>query len=502
MHKTYVNALVYDKGSLGIDPVIRNSLKTYYQRNLFIDKVEKNPPFSIVENDEDTCLKIAADAGFDYIILTYEGNIFDIYRYHDCCVSYINQLDEKTNERWLVAGHLMNQFQNRRLYRDPNAEVWKDSFWLFPITAVVNLKVWRELGCPKWGQQEDGKQTVVKINPSEESVHDGYTPLFLNSTAEQVEVNVKKGWNIINESIKANITVYNLNNEIRNEQNYLYPEVNVERYNNFWSSVFSMPKLTDQYKRVLEKVLPSKYPTRIDGKTWQCFIKNTEDYFPKENIDNLNFKEVDTVMLPSSGFKDFILTMNSIYDQKPITVIHFDIISQCIEIKRKMITRWDGSREEFKPVLEGIGREYRENPQSVFHMHAMKDLSEAYDEILRFFDSEEDLKTKWAQFKSLNHKYIESDMLDDPYNTLKLIDGKNVYLCLSDIAGWRNNIIGYGYQNLRNNILRCLFAIRKRELNCIVDYKDPATDLQVWQNLNEAIDYLKATPVTMLDSSG
>jgi hypothetical protein len=494
MPKTYTNALVFDKEFIEIDPVVRRSLQTFYQRNLFMDSIDKNPPSTIIDKDEDVCMKLAAEMNFDYLILTWEGNIFDIQRYHHVCVDFINSLDEKTNGDWLVAGQLINQHANRKFYKDPEADKWKDSVWLFPITAIVNVKKWVELGRPSWGQQESLPQTVVKCQCSEESVHDGYTPLVVHPTEEQVRIHVKKGWNIINASMAAGMPVYNLSNEIRNNQTYLYPEVNVERYNNFWKSIHLMPKLTDQYKRVLDSIISSKNPMRIDSKSWSCFIKNTEDYFPREDQPVVDFSSVDTLMLPCSGFKDFIFSMTKLPAGKSFNFIHYDIIKECVEIRQKIIERWDGSRDTFKPTVEAIAKEYRPDPHRVFHMHSMKDLSEVYDFILTFFASEEELKTRWQYFKNCKHEFIEADMLDDPYSVLKLVKSKNIYLCLSDIAGWRNNILSYGYLNLRNDILKCLFSIRKRGFNCIVDYKDPATDLQMWQPLEEAITYLKSEP--------
>lgn len=488
MPKTYINALVYDKGSLGIEPGVRKSLRTFYQRNLYMDNVyDGNPIDFIIEETEDQCLNKAAEKNFDYLILTWEGNIFDIYRYHTVCVDYINSLGDD----WLVAGHIMDQYQNRLLYNDPKAEEWKHSFWLFPITAIVNIKKWKELDRPNWGGQ-DGKQTVRESIPSVECVHDNYTPLNLQAGNNNITVNTKKGWSIIDSSMANNIPVFNLNNDIRSCQNYLYPENNVEKYNKFWTSVQSIPKLTDQYKKVLDNILPGKNPSRIKKETWQCFIKNTENYFPEEanNDISINYNFIETIALPSSGFKDFILSMSTRSSRTNVDIIHFDIIKECVEIKRKIIEQWDGSRDTFSETILKIGSEYRQNPVHTFHMHSMKNVIEAYDHMLPYFHNEEDLKECWQQFKTFNHIYIEADLLDDPWPVIKLIKNKNLYVCLSDIAGWRNNIIAYGYQNLRADIVNCLTKIKSKGIDGYVDYKDPSTDLQLWQTFDESLNYL------------
>jgi hypothetical protein len=432
----------------------------------------------------------AAANNFDFLILTWEGNIFDIHRYHSECIDTIDAIDKETNGEWLVVGHIMDQEQNRILHNDPNSDVWKNSFWLFPITAIVNIKKWDSLGRPAWGQ-EDGLVNVKQAVPSKECVHDNYTPLLLSSGTDICETKVKKGWGIIHASLQANLPVKNLPANIRDAQNYLYPENNVKMFNDFWTSVYNMPKLNTQYRKILESLLASKYPRRINYSTWQCFIKNTEDYTPKQGFEKIDWSDINTIILPCSGFKDFIVSMGKAGPRKNIDIIHFDIIKECVEIRKSIIQNWDGRRSTFEPLLLEIGRVYKNNPIDAFHMHSMNRLEEAYDHMLMHFNSEQDLEEQWLKYKFFDHSYIEADMLTDPYDTLKLIKNKNIYICLSDIAGWRNNIMGYGYRNLRNDIINCLLVMKNKNINGVVDYKDPGTDLQFWQNFDQAINYLE-----------
>lgn len=501
MHKTFVHALVEDKGNLGIDEQVRQSLRVFYQRNLYIDFLNHNPIDSVLAKTEDECLEKAAEKNFDYLILSWEGNIFDIHRYHHECIAAIQAIEEKTQGQWLVSGHIMDQEQNRILHKDPSSDLWKNSFWLFPITAFVNIKQWVKLGKPKWGQ-ESNNVIVKKAVPSQQCIHDNYTPIELTAGAEEVHAHkVKKGWSIIDASLKQGWTVENMPVAIRQQQTYLYPENNPDMYTKFWQSLHTMPKLNDQYKKVLETLIISKHPRRIKDTTWQCFIKNTEDYFPRSELHgSVSWNDVDTLLFPCSGFKDFIVSTDKAVIGKNFNIIHYDIIGQCVEIKEKMIQRWDGRRSTFESTLLSIGHAFV-NPNSsktqaidAFHMHSMKSLIEAYDHILEFFDSEQHLEDSWNIFKQYNHIYIEADMLADPYSVIKLVNTKNIYLCLSDIAGWRNNILGYGYQNLRNNIITCLKGLTDKGVSGFVDYKDPGTDLQLWQSLAAAQQYLKIPP--------
>jgi len=491
MRKTFTNTLVMDKDHIGIDETVRKSLRTFYQRNLYMNILPGNPIDGIIETTEDACIRSVSEKNIDFAILTWEGNICDIHRYHQECIDFINDLDKKTNGEWLVAGHIMDQHQNRILYKDANADQWKDSFWLYPITAIVNVKKWQELDMPSWGN-DSNKESITKIIPSTQCIHDTYTPLEIINASGIVETKVRKGWNIIDASMKAGIPVYNISEGIRSAQTYLYPEVNPEKFNNFWQAIQLMPKLNDQYKKVLDRIISSKFPRRINDQTWQCFIQNTEDYLPFVP-EQVNWDVVDTVIVPSSGFKDFIVSMHQAGPRKDVHVIHFDIINHCVDIRRQIIERWDGSRSHFVEVLQTIADEWKAKGRDCFHMNSMKELGDAYKDMLPFFKDEQDIQDCWQRFKNFKHDYIEADMLEDPYNALKLVTGKNVYICLSDIAGWRNNIIGYGYKNLRNNISTCIKALSKK-VNGFVDYKDPGTDLQMWQSFEYAIKFLE-TPI-------
>ena len=504
--ETIAHIMVLDKKDRGIDQDVRISTGIFYKRNQFMDKIRRNPPSSIMEANEDDAIKVAgSDLKFDYAIMTWEGNIFSITDYHDFCVEYIDELDERTNGQWLVAGHLMDQYQNRIFHNDANADGYKHSFWLYPITALINLKKWRELGMPQWGQENTAE--IIAGQPSSESVHDGYTPLELKPTDQRVHAVVKKGWNFIDQSLQAGMTVYNLSDKIRSVQTHLYPEVNPEAYNNFWRSLFGMPKLSDNYKKVFEKLISCKTKTRMDPRTWRFFIKNTEEYFPLlADQDHMPWSEIDCLLIPSSGFKDFIITQSSRTDRHAVQIIHYDILEKCVEIKKRINQQWDGTRSGLEELLTRINSEnmipdVRDN---IFHMNAMKSYSEVYDDMLPFFDSEEDLRLAWLKFQQQDHAYIVGDMLDldDAVRVRKLVVKQNVYLCLSDIAGWRNNILGYGHHNLRKNIATTVKCFTGKGYKGLVDYKDPGTDIQHLQNLDVCLNHIETNKPNLIGNAG
>lgn len=494
-HKKIAHALVYDKNDLGIDEEIRKNLKVFYKRNLFIDHLKGNPPSAIIEDSADNCITNAAKQNYDFLILTWEGNVFNIYDFHLSVIDYIRNLEEKSQGNWLVAGHIIDQHKNRLLYQPKEAHHYIGSFFLFPITAIVNLKKWKEIGSPRWGATSEN-QKVIKPIPSEISIHDGYTPIELSASNIIVETKVKSGWNIINESLKNNINVYNLDNSIRKTQNYLYPENNVKLYNDFWSNLLDLPKLNDSYEKVFKFIVSCKSSNRIDKNNWSYFLRNTEEYFPRLKSNDLpDSLTIECIMSPCSGFKDFIIS-RSILDNFPI-IIHYDILSPCVDIKKKIIQEWDGSRKGLEVLLTDIKNYYcKRDKDNCFHMNAMKSLSETYDELSPFFADEKEIQSSWKKFQNLKHFYFHLDILNDiddnKSSLVKIIEDKSVYFCLSDVSGWRMNLLGYRVTNLRSEMIYAVKSLIKNQDMSIIDYKDPATDLHYLHTVNDAIKTLSS----------
>ena len=125
-------------------------------------------------------------------------------------------------------------------------------------------------------------------------------------------------------------------------------------------------------------------------------------------------------------------------------------------------------------------------------MNSMETYDEAYQDILKYFSDEAQITERWKQFQTFDHQWIHADMLDrdGTISVKKLIKGKLIYLCLSDIASWRGNILSYGYKNLRKDIQSSISILLKNNIAGMIDYKDPGTDHQLLQNFDQAISYL------------
>ena len=487
------NALINDKGHIGINEEVRQSLKVFYSRAIFMDPVEIGTLVTIVD-DEDLAIEKNANHpnNYDYLILTWEGNIPNIYMYHTACMKHVAELETKTNGEWLVTGHIMDQQSNRMLYKDPTADRWQGSYFLFPITAIINLKKYRELGMPKWGQISSSEEHVVPIR-SIDNIHDNYTPLYLKGHLETVTTPVKKGWNIIDVSLRNNLPVYNLSNEIRTSQTYLYPENDPKVFNTFWETMHSMPKLPDNYNKVFQNLLQEKV---MVPKKWACFIKNTEEIYAVRNEKYFyeSIHDVTVLMMPCAGFKDFIVASKKTRESPQLAeVIHFDIFEQCVDIRQRIIENWNGRRETLSVLLNEIRADYAKQygGHECFHMHSMKSLDDVYPEIIKHFDSEEELERQWLRFQQVKHTYITCDILTNPEMVTRYAKNRCVYICMSDIAGWRVNLISFGYKLLRQQLSNIATNLQKNNCWGVVDFKDPATDHQDLQDFKYFVEFLK-----------
>ena len=208
--------LVWDKFYL--DQSLREKSLSLYKKDLIGDNIDE---------------LLFQSRHSDYCILTWECNIVNS-NYFNLCEQYIQMLNEKTQNEWLVTGHIIDQYQNRIFHEDETYKKWENSFFLYPITSIVNINIWKSIGCPMWGKY--GSEEIIIPNRSLENTHDTYTPITLQSSTQTIKANVKHSWNIINESLKNNYIVYNLNYNIRKSQKYMYPEVDENVYINYINS--------------------------------------------------------------------------------------------------------------------------------------------------------------------------------------------------------------------------------------------------------------------------
>jgi organic radical activating enzyme len=424
----------------------------------------------LVNKDNKDRKKYNITVDYDYVILHWTGAtmqgqtiIAQAFR------NYLKKLDKN---KFLVMGHIIDG-KEHSVGRSWNSGSY---YFLYPITVVINLNLYKEYGCPDVGQGKVRKHLWI-ANRSEKNVHDNYTPLYLNPSDGTTEENTKSfGWNLIHESLKNGKPVLNLPMELRNKTIFTYPEDKPKKFMKAIDQVWDMPVLDqDNQKKWLLETLAYKWgvAASFNGNiTGTVFLFNTEHAISDpEAFKFYNWGSMDCFAGPASGFKDFVLAYKKYktYDH-PIKFIHFDMNWETINLKKHMLL-WDGDRNTFEKHTKAY--ENFEYIRTV--MWPRVTLWPQYlNELIEQFDSEEEFKSRWQEYQKQEHIFIRADLLEDPdiiTNHLRSKNTERAILWVSDIFLGTNEI-SHGLDNLKKKFFNLVGTTYVANSNVLIDYKD------------------------------
>jgi hypothetical protein len=436
-------AVITDKP---LEENIKKSFGLYYKRRV-PDSGRELADDPRTYNDPMEALHKASSNGYDYILLNWEGILIPNQpKFYFNALKFLDEVNSRGS--WLVCGHIIDDTNSFKFW-NPGKDTMK-WYYLWPITCFVNLKKWRELGCPNFGDKSEiNLNQLPNVVRSESNVHDNYTPNWIKCGKDQNKDHVSEvrfGWNMLRASVENNLTVYNISNEIRNSQIYTYPENNIDRYNR------TMHHLQSANFSDLDAVLLHHMDNMAHrGAGFNAFNSEPADSMEFYNYTD-NYAKIDTVVNTCQGFKDFIFTFSNLCkDQHPVTFIHYDISPQVVNARQKLIELWDGS-------LESLVTNDLVNPAENY--------SAAYTRLLNYFDSKDHLLEQWAKYKKCQHYFVVQNLFHEAEehqikNLIKSANGKNVMFFYSDIFPWEHNYLIYGYENLKKLQTKLLEHLKK-----------------------------------------
>src|SRR6056300_129955 len=222
-------------------------------------------------------------------------------------------------------------------------KIGKDEYLLHPQCLYLNLKTWKNIGSPEFGEPITSK--ILKHIPirSEDNFHDNYTPFWLkpNSKTLEYEGFLDTGWNLINTALNNGIEIHSFPEEIKNSKSYLYPETNYESLYDALSNTVE----EDTYMESIKDLDNSKYvyfsETSFKHHQGRNYIFNTEEL---GKIDIEDFKQntnLKTIYTAASGFKFLELLVTQQWNSNT-EIIFFDYSKPTLYLKRKLIEEWDG----------------------------------------------------------------------------------------------------------------------------------------------------------------
>lgn len=474
-----------------LDNNVLESFKVFYKRG------NQTSKFDFFESPDDLLL-YAHNNDIDYVIVSWFGVFHtDIWQFKNKCKDVINKLND---EPWLIASYIIDKEKQK------NKTEYKNHFYPYPILSIVNVNTWAEIGKPNWGNEGDTKRIIIP-EPSEECIHDNYTPLRLFPTDLEFKYeNLSAGYNIFDSSLRNNIPVKNIPIPLRKSIIHTYPENGPWDLNNLMNSYFNLPMPAHENQIKLINFLLQSKNSSYTKKKQVFYFQNTELIVPEQYEFNKIKQSIDTIITPCSMFKSFLLGKS--FDVNIKKYIHFDIYDQNIRLKKYITNRWNGQFSDI-PIEEikdwndlkvllnyEIGDNwncYDQPPDEDIQTWQHNFLKSVYNSLLEYFKNKKDLETKWLEYKNEEHIYINCNIFYDSNKLVKTIKEsqcKNILLCLGDIPGFECNSLNFGIENINNIIKKLIDDILLICNEVHVDIKLPTTDEQILVNGKELYKYL------------
>lgn len=470
--------------SIILDPEIKSNISKetldswmiLYNRGTY---VRTSNVYSYLDNmwyarNVDELLEHYKKQNLDYLVINWFGVYCqDFWNWHNECIKHITSLNTK---RWVLAGQVIDKEKQKKDSK------YKGQFYPYPISAIINLKEWRAIGCPKWHDEDMGLfQNVI---PDEECVHDDYTPLKLSAGNGQTAIdNVEPGNCFISKILESGREVYNIPIEMRKTIIHTYPENDPKNWDKTMQAYMKLPVLLDQkhfefMKHALQYRNLRHAPDHSKG---VFFLYNTEEVFPKTYKDNCvsALGEVDTILTPCSMFKAFILGS---FAPNINNYVHFDIYDRNVLWKQTITETWNGTYDNLVEVLSNLP----DNEEFGFWNRVEDNVIEKqYKKLLEYFGTAAELKKEWEIYQSKNHAYVKANMLFQDkaiINAVKSFEAKVIYTAIGDIPGYMINGLNYGIHNITVRTIQHLDRLKSYATEVYVDVKIPVSDYQIFDD--------------------
>lgn len=289
-----------------------HTLKSNPKKIVFciVDNIDNYPSQwirELVKNSIDFEIGTIAGKGFDVFVGFNEDDLLQAssenynYAVVSTCgtvwadrLDFFDLLESVCYDEIFIEGHILDK---KEAYYELHSQCY-----------ILNLKKYRQLGCPMIGKESLCESHIQTIPiRSQENVHDDYTPLnIFPGTISQEYQHKCHGWNIISLGLSRGFSISAFRKELRYSKKYLYPdnlseihdrlsefylETNVASRN--WVNPFTTASDLN-----MGPVLPGKLKNLItpaNGIDWVHYLvhhgydKNTRVRFTDYNLLSLEF---------------------------------------------------------------------------------------------------------------------------------------------------------------------------------------------------------------------
>ena len=308
------------------------------------------------------------------------------------------------NPNFFVIGHIMDKAKQHYLTKDAYPGLHRQ--YLF-----VNLTTWQQLGKPPFdemGVYRDRTPELQNYELSEETIHSNYTPAWIKgSTGTKTYAVTSDGSNWIDIACKNNITIDNLDSDMRACKVFLYPYCDTDKLEKVWYNKQSpiVDELTNQSQRAWIRKLG--HQEKIEKNRVYAF--NTETLLHEGARSS---KPIDVLFSAAAGFKPLtILNTNGFHDK---TEVHyFDWCVDSLNYRKDLLQTWNGV-DFHKWLLENdlkynLSSTYRGNYEKFWN----QEVSEQ--------GGAESFKKLWDRYSKLKHHFHLIDIVTESNKLFDLI---------------------------------------------------------------------------------
>ena len=357
-------------------------------------------------------VKYMKQLNFEYMFLWYEGNKVE-HGLEDALLEFCEERDD-----WTMMGHI--------LYRKGRCPVFHEQ------CVVINLKHIKEDTNLIYYESENGDFVA-----SEDNVHDDYTPLWIKS-APGMHNREKRPksvidpimWNLLSQGH----TVVNVPHSMRDLKFCPYADEDQEETVE-WLLDENLSKMTleegfELWDRIGEdKEILAECVLQKDV----VYVTNTDD------TDVVFQPDVDTIICPASGLNGFMYAILNIDTIKRMVWTDFSPIA--IWWTKYVLENWNG--KDFKDFYfdnKHILEEQANDPKLIeVNFDKLDKLNEYFNNL------DDDI---WTTVKSLNHVFLQIDLIKDYQKVLDIVKDSNVFMHMTNIYMYEANFIFNKYHTV------------------------------------------------------
>ena len=312
----------------------------------------------------------------------------------------------ENNPQFFVIGHIMDK-QGQHHYLTKGAYPGLHRQYLF-----VNLNKWVELGQPEFdelGVFTDRPRNYRNVEYSEEKVHSEYTPKWVKGAEGYMQSTITAdGSNWIHLAAENDITIDNLDNDMRECKVFLYPYNKPDILEKVWLDKTN-DKLVDQLN-YSQRAWIRKLGYQEEIEKNRVYAFNTER-LSGEGVRTSTF--IDHFFSAAAGFKPLaILNANGFHEGT--TVHYFDWCEASLNYKKHLLETWDGYDLD-KWLLEN---DLQYNFSSTYRAN----YKQFWEQELKEFGGNLAFQRLWSRYRDLKHEFHVIDIVQDSDKLFDIID--------------------------------------------------------------------------------